>query len=101
MKQFENPWRCPECLNVNVKHWRAVCTGDGHQFIEKEATGRLWWKKPAKVFSCELKVAPKHLHLECDRCRHRWMMLTASESGAAEQDAKRTAPPEPGRGRAR
>lgn len=69
---------CPECLSNHLSFFTVVCKGAGRGFILQRGFWLFrWWRR--QTFSCELESPPKHFHLRCTFCNHRWTMLTASE----------------------
>jgi hypothetical protein len=93
MHEFSNPGDrdCPECKSSSTLMWRRVCTGGGSSsdclgggssFELKKG----WWftKWGKKSFVCDLPNAPRHFHLMCNTCEHRWTMLSASEKSDAQ-----------------
>lgn len=69
---------CPECETDDPLKYKAVCTG-GRGFVIIKPTCIFWWKFGGKRFTCDLVNSPRHFHLECRDCGHRWMMISASE----------------------
>ena len=80
MRAFEEPGdrRCSECRSSSISIYTVVCTGGGQRFILKKGWWFTTWGK--KLFKCDLENAPRHFHFRCQTCKHRWTMLTASES---------------------
>ncbi|GMV17980.1 MAG: hypothetical protein AMXMBFR56_62040 [Polyangiaceae bacterium] len=69
---------CPECFGSNLGFFAVVCRGAGQKFTLQRGFWLFrWWRR--REFSCERKNPPKHFHLRCNSCNHRWTMLTASE----------------------
>ena len=73
--------RCPECKSHSLWIW-CICRGGPREFRVKKG----WWftKWGEVTFTCGLKrnAVPRHFHLQCKFCEHRWTMLTATESKA-------------------
>ena len=69
--------RCPACGNPNmVTMWQTVCEG-GQSFVVK-AGYWLFKRFGEELFTCDV-TSPRHLHMSCSACSHRWTMLTRLE----------------------
>lgn len=83
---------CPECRSSSVTMWRKVCRGSGAFLVEPGKSGfwlfRWWGRKKAVTFECDSPASPRHFHLGCQACNHRWRMLTATESAPEADDSR-------------
>lgn len=70
---------CPECLTESPLIYKVVCQGNNHTFVANPGVWFFFWRIGRRTFTCKTKNAPKHFHLECRLCEHRWKMLTATE----------------------
>lgn len=77
---------CQECGNIDISWWSRICTGSNNMNYGQTITG-FWPFKKVKFkesFRCgflnSVEKVPKHFHLICNRCNHKWTMLTKSET---------------------
>lgn len=68
---------CPACKSTDFALYQKVCSGKGNFLIQKGFWFFRWWNRV--TFTCGKGPSPRHFHLVCRVCSHRWEMITALE----------------------